>query len=171
MTIKIMLLGLIALSAVAGAADLYRWEDESGRTHVSDVVPAAYRNVATRVDTSPSEISESQQQEALARAAREKALADESARAAREKAAQQKPAPAAAIERATPDQAESECDQLIREYRESQECFAPFRFGWRDGRHRRGGVREDAYLYCKPVPSPYAKCGPPSRAPSDDYYP
>lgn len=167
MTARIMLLGLIALSAVADAADLYRWEDENGRTHVSDVVPAAYRNVATRVDTSPSEISESQQQEARERAAREKALADANARAAQEKAAQQAPAPAAAIER--PTTSSDECEQLIREYRESQECFAPFRFGWRDGRHRRGGVREEAYLYCKRVQSPYAKCGLPSRSPSDEY--
>jgi hypothetical protein len=170
MIIRIMLFGLAALSAVASAGDLYRWVDENGRTHVSDVVPAPYRDIAKRVDTRASEISDSQRQEALARATREKQLADERDRAAQ---SEQPPPPAPATGRAAdltpPDNSAAECEQLIREYRESQECFAPFMFSRRDGRHRRSGVREEAYLYCKRVQSPYAKCGLPSRSPSDEY--
>jgi hypothetical protein len=169
MIIRIMLFGLIALSATAGAGDLYRWVDENGRTHVSDVVPAPYRDIAKRVDTSASEIPENQRQEALERAAREKQLSDERTRAAQAEQSQSPlPAPAKTTELSPPDNTAAECEQLIREYRESQECFAPFMFSRRDGRHRRSGVRQEAYLYCKRVQSPYAKCGLPSRSPSDE---
>lgn len=171
MIIRIMLFGLAAVSAIASAGDLYRWVDKNGRTHVSDVVPAAYRDIAEPVDTSASEIPDSQRQEALARAAREKQLAEERDRAAQIEQSQRPPPPAKSVELAPPDNSDAECEQLIREYRESQECFAPFMFSRRDGRHRRGGVREEAYLYCKRVQSPYAKCGLPSRSPSDDPYP
>lgn len=169
MIIRIMLFGLIALSATASAGDLYRWVDGNGRTHVSDVVPAQYRDVAKRVDTSASEIPDSQRQEALARAAREKQLSEERDRAAQIEQAQRPPPPAKTVELTPPDNSAAECEQLVREYRESQECFAPFMFSHGYGRHRRSGVRQEAYLYCKRVQSPYAKCGVPSRSPSDEY--
>lgn len=170
MAIRIMLFGLIALSAAAaGAGDLYRWVDENGSTHVSDVVPAPYRGIAERVDTSASEISDAQRQEALARAAREKQLADERDRAAQIEQSQPPPTRPKTAELSPSDNSDAECEQLIREYRESQECFAPFMFSHGNGRHRRSGVRQEAYLYCKRVQSPYAKCGLPSRSPSDAY--
>ncbi len=152
MTRLSILLGCALLSMAAGAADLYRWVDESGHTHVSDIVPARYQDAATKVDTSSSEISESRRQEALARAAREKQLVEES-----EKAAPAAPPPPVRAEKpAVPDSGETECDRLIRAYRESQECFAPFK-------RRRGGTRPEAYRYCTPVQSPYAQCGLPSH--------
>jgi hypothetical protein len=153
MTRLSMLLGCALLSTAAGAADLYRWVDESGHTHVSDSVPARYQDVATKVDTSSSEVSESRRQEALARAAREKQLVEES-----EKVEQSVPLlpPVRTEMPAVPDSGETECDRLIRAYRESQECFAPFQ-------RRRGGTRPEAYRYCTPVQSPYAQCGLPSQ--------
>lgn len=168
MITRIMLFGLVALSTAASAGDLYRWVDENGRTHVSDVVPAQYRDIAKRVDTSASEIPDSQRQEALARAAREKQLSEERDRAAQIEQAQRSPPPPKTVELSTPDNSAAECEQLIREYRESQECFAPFMFSRGYGRHRQSGVRQEAYLYCKRVQSPYAKCGLPSRSPSDE---
>lgn len=173
MKCSFLLLGLLALGSVAGAADLYRWVDENGRTHVSDVVPTRYHDVATKIDTSASEISESQRQEALARAAREKQLVEE-----RMRASPPPPPPVSAtpksktVELTPPDNSDAECAELIRAYRESQECFAPFMVTRRDGRHhRRGWVRPEAYRYCQRVQSPYAKCGLPSHSPSDSPYP
>lgn len=168
-----LLLGLLALGSVAGAADLYRWVDENGRTHVSDIVPTRYHDVATKIDTSASEISESQRQEALARAAREKQLAEERMRAMppAPEPVPVKPQPKTA-ELTPPDNSDAECADLIRAYRESQECFAPFMVTRRNGRHHsRGWVRPEAYRYCQRVQSPYAKCGLPSHSPSDSPYP
>lgn len=168
-----LLLGLLALGSVAGAADLYRWVDENGRTHVSDIVPTRYHDVATKIDTSASEIPESQRQEALVRAAREKQLVEE-----RMRASPQPPPPVSAtpkskaVELTSPNNSDAECAELIRAYRESQECFAPFMVTRRDGRHHsRGWVRPEAYRYCQRVQSPYVKCGPPSHSPSDFPYP
>lgn len=168
-----MLLGLLALCGAADAADLYRWVDETGRTQISDVVPARYRDVATRIDTSASEIPESQRQEALERAAREKQLVEERMRAAQPPSPPPAPVPQPkTVELTPPDNSDAECAELIRAYRESQECFAPFMVMRRDGRHhRRGWVRPEAYRYCQRVQSPYAKCGLPSRSPSDSPYP
>lgn len=164
--------GMFLLAGSAGAADLYRWVDEEGRTHIADAVPPRYQGVAVRLDTSASEISESQRQEALARAAREKQLVEERMQAAPPPAppAVSMPPASRAGELRASDISEAECAAQIRAYRESQECFAQFTVSRRDGRHhRRAFVRPEAYNYCTRVPSPYSKCGLPSSSPSDGY--
>src|SRR5688572_22583520 len=60
--------------APAGAADIYRWVDENGKVHMSDVVPEKYRKSAKRIG-SPSEVSPAQREEAEARAAADRARA------------------------------------------------------------------------------------------------
>src|SRR5512140_3198728 len=141
------------------AADIYRWVDENGQTHLSDTVPDKYRNSATRVDTGPTELTPQQRAEAEARAAQQKKLAEEEearrrAREAADAAGSTAPAPPAPpirpAPRATPNS--SDCAQLLRRYRASQECFAPYRMA-------NGAIRPEGFVLCGPdVPDPSGQC-------------
>ncbi len=149
-----VLLGCILVSSAAFAMDVYQWVDENGRTQISDQVPARYKGVAKKIDTSPSELTESQRREALARAAREKQQAE--AAAAKLKADAAKAPEKKTAKESKPAASNSDdCEKLMRAYRESQECFAPYM-------RQQGGTREEAYKYCTPVADPSGKCGLPS---------
>lgn len=148
---------LLAAPVGAGATVIYRWVDEHGRTHVSDVVPEKYKRSATRVDSGAYEVSPQLRQEAEERAAKEKALADE---AARRRAVAPPPVPGSAaplpVATKRPAQAVTEstdCPTWWRLYRESQECFGAFRTVG-------GGIKAEAFDKCNPIPSPEPKCGP-----------
>ena len=138
------------------SADVYRWVDEDGRTHMSDTVPDRYRNSATRVDTGP-ELTPQQREEAETRAALQKKRAEEEARRrARDEAAgagSTPVPPAPAIQpapRAT--RSSSDCAELTRRYRESQECFAPYRMA-------NGAIRTEGFQLCGPaMPDPSGEC-------------
>lgn len=158
-----MLLVCAAFSLAAVATDMYRWVDENGRVSISDNVPARYRDVATKIDTSASDISDARQQEALARAGRERQRAKASVNAA--KVATPQSAPVQAGELKPPrSKKETECEALLRAYRESQECFAPFRLREGDGSLRQdGAVREEAFQYCTSIPAPFDKCVLPAQ--------
>lgn len=163
MTHKFLTLLACCLMANAShAQEIYRWVDESGRIQFSDQVPERYRNNARRVDTNSSELTETQRQDAAERAAREKEVAE---RASSARSVRERPA---GVVMGTPNsltQRKNDCERLQREYRESQECFAPFIIRGRDGRpYRRGAaVREEAFRYCKPVPDPSLQCGAPPQ--------
>ncbi|RQO34887.1 hypothetical protein DBR37_10975 [Herminiimonas sp. KBW02] len=151
------------MASAVHADEIYRWVDEKGRIQFSDQVPERYRNAATRVDTNPSELTDAQRQEAAARVAREKAMVE---RASEERAVPLQPAAGAVMGAGSSlTQKKLDCERMQREYRESQECFAPFIIRGRDGRPRRRGaaVREEAFLYCKPVPDPSQQCGAPPQ--------
>lgn len=157
---------LAILSAQAGAAGIYRWVDEKGRTHVADTVPPRYKGSATKVDTRASELTERQRAEALARTAREKAAqagaqSDSSPPAAPDSALAAPP-PVKAGELLPSPGSRDECEALMRAYRESQECFAPFVRSRPADDRAGGGVREEAYRYCTSVPDPSPQCGIPS---------
>jgi Domain of unknown function (DUF4124) len=146
-----LLISCALLSSVAYAAELYRWVDENGRTHIEDTVPARYKNAATKIDTHQFELSESQRREAIARTAKEKQDLDARIRLDAEKAeipaakgAQAKPAPAPG--------SDAECEQLKTAYRESQECFAPYR-------QANGSVKAEAFQNCQTVADPSSQCG------------
>ncbi|MES2024694.1 MAG: DUF4124 domain-containing protein [Pseudomonadota bacterium] len=153
---KAVLLSCILLTSLVQAADIYRWVDEKGRVYFSDHVPERYQAGATKVDTNDAEPTASQRQDAAERAAREKAIVE---RAESERSVPERPSGAVmgGPDRITRDKLE--CERLLREYRESQECFAPYVIRGRDGRRRRGAVREEAFLYCKSVPDPTQQCG------------
>lgn len=133
----------ICIASAVQAADIYRWVDDAGRTHVADKVPERYRNAAEKVDTSPSKLTPRQRSDAEARAAGNARQAEAAGRAPA--AAVIDPAPAAASDTAT------ECARLRRLYRESQECFAPYQRG-------DAGPRPEAYQVCKEVKDPGAAC-------------
>ncbi|WP_291010072.1 DUF4124 domain-containing protein [Hydrogenophaga sp.] len=154
-----MCLAALLLCTLAGvqAGDIYRWVDDQGRTHWSDVVPEKYRNNATRVDTRQYELTPEQQREAAERAARERAHAPElpepPAMAAPTPAAPQAPAPSV-VKRPVEQVTEStDCATWWRLYRESQECFGPFHTVG-------GGLKPEAFDHCNEIPSPELKCGP-----------
>jgi hypothetical protein len=149
---------LLALSAQG--AVIYRWVDESGRTHVSDVVPEKYRKSATRIDSSSSEVSPEQRQQAERAAAKEKALAEEAVTRHQSTPAFQ-PASAASQAAASKRPAQgvtdsTDCATWRRLYRESMECFGPFRT-------TSGATKAEAFEKCNPIPSPELKCGPVSE--------
>lgn len=55
-------LGIICLLATAAVAStVYRWVDEQGKVHYSDLVPERYRNTAKPVDAPPAEPTPEQQ--------------------------------------------------------------------------------------------------------------
>jgi Domain of unknown function (DUF4124) len=118
------ILGAAWVLAVQGA-EIYRWTDESGKTHLSDTVPARYKDAAARIDSKSFDLSLDQQRDAQARAAAEKASAD----AQKPRAGATLPlslSPPPVIAPAAPSAAKQDCDAQWRDYRESLECFAPF---------------------------------------------
>ena len=155
-TLHHLLAGLALLFAVsAQATEIYRWIDETGRTHVADVVPEKYRKSAIRIDSSQSEVSPEQRQQAERAAARNKVLAEEAAKRS------QKPPVRASVSASRPATVKrpvqgvtesTDCETWLRLYRESVECFAPFRT-------TRGATRAEAFEKCNPIASPELKCG------------
>jgi len=153
----LLVCSLLAVAFTASATVIYRWVDENGRTHVSDVVPEKYKKSATRVDSGEYEVSPERRKEAEARAAKEKALAEETA-ARRASAPPAVPASAASVPVAAKRPAQgvtdsTDCETWWRLYRESQECFGPYRTVG-------GGIKAEAFEKCNPIPSPEPKCGP-----------
>jgi len=154
----IVLAGALWLS-IAQAADIYQWVDESGRTHLSDVVPEKYKHSAKRVDSRLFEVSPQQRAEAEARAARER---DQAAKGATEAPAGVRGERAAALGGAAAASAAasagapgnaSDCASLRRQYAESQACFAPFL-------NVNGSYKPGAFEKCTQLPDPSPKCGP-----------
>jgi hypothetical protein len=146
----------LALASPLRAADIYRWVDENGQTHLSDKVPQRYRHSAVKVDPGPTEVSPARQREAQEQNDRLKALADEQEREAREQesgAARTAPVPVApAIGSRPPSARNADCAERLRRYRESQECFAPYRMA-------NGALRQEAFEVCGPdLPDPSGEC-------------
>lgn len=140
------------------AADIYRWVDQDGRTHISEVVPEKYRKSATRIDSRQYELTAEQRREAEARVAQEKVRAAEAkqrkARSDAVEAANSASAAAAAGSAPRPATTQgTDCATLRRLYRESQECFAPYRTAT-------GTTKAEAFEKCTPVADPVLKCGP-----------
>jgi hypothetical protein len=132
------------------AADVYRWVDAQGRVQLSDRVPEEYKNSATRVDTSPSQLTPAQQREAQERAAQEKVRAAEAAaREARVRVPQPaQPAGSAGASK------EGECAAARRKFQQNANCLAPYKIA-------NGGFKPGAFETCGPsVPAPPEQCGP-----------
>ena len=150
---------LLLLPLSLQAADIYRWVDESGQTHLSDAVPDRYRNSATRVDPGPTELTPQRREEAGARAVQQRKGAEEEAQrrgAATEAAGPTAPTPPAPPIQPAPraTRNSSDCAELLRRYRESQECFAPYRMA-------NGAIRQEGFAMCGPdVPDPSGQCTP-----------
>ena len=152
-TACVFLSALIAAVAPAAGAPIFRWVDDQGTTHYSEVVPDRYRDRAklVRGDSPP---SAQEQERALARARALRARAATTA-SAPDKACAPGPAPAASgVRPKRPAQVPDErtpCETWQRLYAESLECFGPFRTA-------RGGIKPEAFDVCNEVAEP-----PPAR--------
>jgi hypothetical protein len=144
----------------AAGAEVYRWVDEQGKVHYSEVVPQRYQGVAKRIDAPANEPSAEQRRDALARAQQEKAKA---AQMASERIAERErltpastpttvaaPQPTGKRPVQTPND-QTDCTTWQRLYLESIECFGPFRTVG-------GGIKPGAFEVCNVVAEP-----PPSR--------
>lgn len=169
---RTLLFTLFALAnSAVPASEIYRWVDESGHTHVSDVVPPSYKERAVPVDTAPSQVSPEQRQAAQARAEQERRLLEQRQREASSSSSQPRldsTVPSRAGAMAPPLQSLSDpvCTEKWRTYRESQECFAPFMRGarTRHGHRRQAHLSEEAYRYCTPVADPSSECPIPAES-------
>ena len=146
-------LGIICLLATAAvAATVYRWVDEQGKVHYSDLVPERYKSTAKPVNDLGTEPTPEQRREALERAQREKAkaLAPSAGQSGPTESAQPASAPPKKRPAQVPNE-QTDCDTWQRLYFESIDCFGPYRTV-------RGGVKPEAFEVCNVVPEP-----PPTR--------
>jgi len=161
MTPRLALLAAgIVLASPLHAADIYRWVDDAGRTHLSDVVPEKYKKSAQRIDSKQFDVSAEQRREAEALASQEKARAAQAMqRKTRADAAEAARAAWAGTlgKPRTSGNDSNDCATLQRLYRESQECFAPYRTV-------NGSTKAEAFEKCTVVVNPEVKCG---LAPAD----
>ena len=150
-------LGVLWLLAIAPgiAATVYRWVDEQGKVHYSEVVPERYQSTAKPVGTPANEPTAEQQREALERARKEKARA-----AAIDTNRDRLPATAATPSVASrpagkrPAQIpndQTDCETWQRLYLASVECFGPYRTV-------RGATRPEAFDVCNAVPELPSRC-------------
>jgi len=137
------------------AADVYRWVDENGKVHFSDVVPEKYRKSARKMASPQQAPTEEQRKEAEARAAQDKERAGQTEnRKADANAKKDVSPPAAPQSQPKPVIDENtDCATLHRLYRESLDCFAPYISAV-------GTTKAEAFDKCTPVPDPAPKCGP-----------
>lgn len=145
------------LASLAVASTVYRWVDDQGRVHYSDVVPERYRSMAKPVNATAAEPTPEQQREAIERAQSEKskALAPSPSISRSSPPESAKPAStASAPSRKRPVQvpnAQTDCVTWQRLYMESIECFGPYRTV-------RGGIKPEAFEVCNVVPEPPSRC-------------
>jgi hypothetical protein len=147
-------------SAAATAATVYRWVDDQGKVHYSEVVPQRYQKTARPIDASAGQPNAEQQREAIERAQKEKARAasatisqDRSPTSAASAARASQPA----AKRPThiPDE-QTDCETWQRLYLESADCFGPYRTV-------RGATKPEAFDVCNVVPEPPPRCRPQIR--------
>ena len=155
----LLAVGLLFTPLFGHGADIYRWVDDQGRTHMADTVPERYKGVATKLDSTAPQPSAQQRSEAIERAAKDRA------RLAELDAARQAQAPGSGASAATSrpvtqrtSTGGSECDRMWQEYFDSQVCFGPYHLG-------QGGIRAEAHSKCKEVLNPSQKCGPAKYTP------
>lgn len=139
-------------SSAAQAADIYRWVDDAGKTHLSDTVPDRYRARATRVDSAAYELSPAERARAQARAREAKAAASRPAATPVPATSLGGPAGVAGAASRPAVNDRRDCAGWQQRYTASQECFAPFRLV-------NGGIRPEAFQKCTEVPDPARECG------------
>ena len=152
-----VLLCASAVCSPASGADVFRWVDESGRTHFSNTVPDKYKKSAVKIETRQSEPTAQQRREAEERASadRRRIKANEDSKAATPSSRPVDPveSESTAAERKPPDDLAADCETQHRIYRESLACFAPFTLA-------NGAIRAEAFQVCKVVRDPGFHCGP-----------
>lgn len=137
---------------VVHAAEIYRWTDAQGKAHASDRPPAGVRkDQVRREDSRVHELTRRQREEA-----KERALADKSRRdrglPALPPAYGEGGLPLTVTTVPDKQPQETECQRLVRLYRESEACFANYKIA-------NGLTRPEAFEHCKQEVEPSIKCG------------
>lgn len=150
----------LGFAMAADAAVVFRWVDKQGNTHFGDVVPSEYKGVARPVDDKALSPSPEEQRRALERVTAEKVRAADAGKATPPASTSSRPAPAAsAAVSKRPAKAptdDTDCDTWRRLYRESLDCFAPYRTV-------RSTTKAEAFEHCTPVTEPPVRCGRDAR--------
>ena len=150
---------LLLLSMDAGATSICRWGTERGQTQIADVVPEKYKKVAICTDSQKYELSPEQRQAAERRLAEDQARARTAAAKLLADRASSAPGPARAASRPGPKRPTevvtdtTDCTTWWRIYDESAACFGPYRT-------TRGAIKVEGFEICNVVESPVPKCGP-----------
>lgn len=151
---------LLGTLVATQASIVYRWVDDQGHTHVSDVVPTKYKKSAKAIDSSQFEVSPERKKQADEHAAREKAAAEDATGQKNPGSPASPPKsssasdPAGFVKRPAQGVTDStDCGTWRRLYAESQACFGPYR-------NATGGIKSEAFERCTEIPSPDYKCGP-----------
>ena len=150
---------LLLLSMDAGATSICRWVNERGQTQIADVVPEKYKKVAICTDSQKYELSPAQRQAAERRLAEDQARARTAAAKLLADRASSAPGPARAASRPGPKRptevvtGTTDCTTWWRIYDESAACFGPYRT-------TRGAIKVEGFEICNVVESPVPKCGP-----------
>jgi len=135
------------LASAAADTKVYRWEDENGRVHYSEVVPERYRSVARPITVpSAAPSGEAARNTSAGGAAAKPASAAVLAPRPPPPAASAPLKPAGKRPARVPDDG-TDCDTWQRLYLESLDCFGPYRTV-------RGGVKPEAFERCNEVPEP-----------------
>jgi hypothetical protein len=152
--IKAIGLLLLAAHGVAQAEAIYKWTDDQGKVHYSDVVPERYRDIAKPVASGVGDPTAQERQAALARAAATAARLQASARAASSAPAAARPSdPSVPRRPAKVPNADTDCETWERLYKESLDCFGPYRTA-------HGATRSEGYIHCAPIDAPPSRCRP-----------
>jgi hypothetical protein len=159
--IALLLAGGLMMFSGVSQATTYRWVNDQGQVHYSDVVPERYKSRARPLAPPPAEPTPEDRQQALERAARDRAQLDRAAAASKPAARPPVPPPGASSAAAgkRPAQvptATTDCQTWQRLHQESADCFGPFRTV-------RGGIKPEAFEHCVEVPEPPPRCRPQLR--------
>jgi Domain of unknown function (DUF4124) len=147
----------LGAAASANAGVIYRWVDKQGKTHFGDAVPSAYKDVAKAIDNEVTVPSEEQLARAIERAAqqKEKARAASAPKPPPLAPARAPSAPAGSVVPKRPPNApndDTDCDTWRRLYRESLDCFGPYRTA-------HGATKAEGFARCTSVNEPPDRCG------------
>lgn len=144
---------LVSASTACGHAlstEVYRWTDERGHIHYGDAVPDRYAKDARRLVLPKIEVrnfSEPQPASGSGMTANnnQRAIQQETERRPDEWGSEASETLSAGS--SSPSDPEASCEDRLRQFRESQECFAPFRLAT-------GGIKVEAFEQCTEILQP-----------------
>lgn len=137
----------LLLSLNSNAGEVYKWVDETGRTHFGDTIPERYQDKSKKIDVTASKLTDAQRKEGMDRATKEKMALKNDSETNQEtvihtplEGLKKKPAPASTT-----------CREKMQAWRESAACFDKYR-------NQNGSVKPEAYRNCTDVKKPAEIC-------------
>lgn len=136
---RIFLLFLFGFSSLAVNADgIYKWVDDKGQTHYGNVVPESHKKVAKKMETEPTNTSESSMNITRTDSVQETDQASNEISLS---------STLEANKVGNVVSSEAECKHKWERYLKSQECFAPYRTA-------SGTIKAEAFQHCAEIKEP-----------------